>query len=174
MNLNIMFIVAAIAVVVKMIDGYKKGMVREIISLVSMVVLCIVAALAAYGVSSYHDGKVFNVVVVVILLILVMTAHHILGLVFFSAKMFAKLPIVHSLDKMLGIVFGVFEIILILWTIYSFVMMMDMGAVGRSILNYTEGSAVLTWVYQHNYLARWIGGFLNEFDFIPLMEVLGL
>ncbi len=174
MNINIMLIVAVIAVLVKMVDGYKKGMIREIISLVSMVVLCIVAALLAYGVNSYHDGKAFNVGVVVILLILVLTVHHLLGLVFFSAKMFSKLPIVHSLDKLLGIVFGVFEIILILWTIYAFVMMMDMGTIGQSILSYTEDSEILSWVYRHNYLAQWIAKFLNEFDFVPLMEILGM
>ena len=71
-NINILFLAAAAAAVFKMIDGYKKGMVKEIISLISMIVLSVVAALAAYGVSSYHDGKVFNVIVVGVLLILLM------------------------------------------------------------------------------------------------------
>ena len=110
----------------------------------------------------------------VILFILVMTAHHLLGLVFFSAKLFSKLPIVHTLDKLLGIVFGVFEVVLVLWTIYAFIMMMDLGTIGQAILAYTEENALLTWIYRHNYLAQWIGVFLDEFDFIPLMELLGL
>lgn len=173
-NVNIMFVAAVLAVLVKMVDGYKKGVVKEVVSLVSMIVLCIVAALAAYGVNSYHDGKVFNVAVVVVLLLLILTVHHLLGLVFFSAKMFAKLPIIHFVDKLLGIVFGAFEIVLVLWTIYAFLMMMDIGAIGQHILKYTEESAVLTWIYQHNYLAHWIGRFLDEFDFVPLMEILGL
>lgn len=173
-NMNIMLVVVVLAALLKMVDGYKKGVVKEVVSLVSMIVLCVVAALLAYGVSSYHDGKVFNVAVVVILLLLVLTAHHLLGLVFFSAKLFAKLPIVHFLDKLLGIIFGIFEIILVLWTIYAFMMMMDIGAIGQHILKYTEESAVLTWIYQRNYLAHWIGRFLDEFDFVPLMEILGL
>ena len=53
-------------------------------------------------------------------------------------------------------------------------MMMDMGAIGQTILTYTEGNQVLTWLYQHNYLARWISVFLEEFDFVPLMEILNL
>lgn len=173
-NINIMLVVVVLAALFKMVDGYKKGVVKEVVSLVSMIVLCVVAALLAYGVSSYHEGKVFNVAVVVILLLLVLTAHHLLGLVFFSAKLFAKLPIVHFLDKLLGIIFGIFEIILVLWTIYAFMMMMDIGAIGQHILKYTEDSAVLTWIYQRNYLAHWIGRFLDEFDFVPLMEILGL
>lgn len=173
-NLNIVLLAAILASLFKMVDGYKKGVVKEIISLVSMVVLCVVAALVAYGINSYHDGKVFNVAVVVVLLLLVLTAHHLLGLLFFSAKLFAKLPIIHFVNKLLGIVFGIFEIVLVLWTIYAFIMMMDMGTIGEYILKYTEESAVLTWIYQHNYLAHWIGHFLDEFDFVPLIEILGL
>lgn len=174
LGINVMFVIVVLAAVFKLADGYKKGVVREVISLVSMVVLCVVAALIAYGVHGYHDGKIFHVALAVILFILVMTAHHLLGLVFFSAKLFSKLPIVHTLDKLLGIVFGVFEVVLVLWTIYAFIMMMDLGTIGQAILAYTEENALLTWIYRHNYLAQWIGVFLDEFDFIPLMELLGL
>lgn len=174
LGINVMLVIVALAVILKMADGYKKGVVREVISLISMVALCVVAALIAYGVKGYHDGKVFHVVLAVILFILVMAAHHLLGLVFFSAKLFSKLPIVHTLDRLLGIVFGIFEVVLLLWTVYAFIMMMDMGAIGQAILAYTEENALLTWIYQHNYLAYWIGAFLDEFDFVPLIELLGL
>ena len=91
-NLNVMLIIAAIAVLIKMVDGYRKGMVKEVISLVSLVVLSVVAALLAYGVNSYHDGKVFNVVAIAVLLILLLVAHHLLSLVFFSAKLTRSWP----------------------------------------------------------------------------------
>lgn len=168
LNINLMLAVAAVAVLLKVVDGYKKGMVKEIVSLISLVLLCVVAALAAYGVNSYHDGRVFNVVVIVILLGLLGTAHHLLGIALFPAKLVVKLPVVRFLDKLLGVVFGVFEIVLLLWTIYSFVMMMDTGAAGQAILAYTEESSVLSWIYSHNYLARWIERFLEEFSFVPL------
>lgn len=174
LSINLMLVAVVIAILFKMVDGYKKGMVREVVSLISTVVLCIVAALLAYGVSSYYDGKVFNVAVAVILFILVATAHHLLGLVLFPAKLASKLPIVHTIDKLLGIVFGIFEVILVLWMVYSLIMMMDMGVTGQMILSYTEENAALSWVYQNNYLAKWIGSFLDEFDFVPLMELLGL
>ena len=41
-NLNVMLIIAAIAILIKMVDGYRKGMVKEVISLVSLVVLSVV------------------------------------------------------------------------------------------------------------------------------------
>ena len=167
-GMNIMVVIVIIAVAVKMVDGYKKGMIKEIISLVSMVILCVVAALLANGVSSYHDGKIFNVIVMGALLAALGIVHHLLGLVFFSAKMLSKLPVVHFVDKLLGIVFGAFEIILVLWTIYTFIMMMDLGVIGQVVLAYTEESEILTWIYRHNYLAYGIERLLEEFSFIPL------
>ncbi len=167
-SINPMLIIVVIAALFKIVDGRKKGMVKEVISLITMLVLSVFAALAAYGLRSYNDGRVFNVIVVVILLFLLMIVHHVLSLFFFSAKLISKLPIVHFADKLLGIVFGVFEVVLVLWTLYAFIMMMDIGPIGQIILTYTEESSVLRWIYQHNYLALGIERFLKEFQFIPI------
>lgn len=168
MSINILLIIVVIAAVSKMIDGYKKGMVKEIISLVSMAILCGVVALLASGISSYHDGKMFHVIIAVVLLALLGIVHHLLGVVFFSAKLVTKLPVIHFVNKLLGIVFGFLEVILVLWTIYTFAMMMDLGAIGQMILSYTEESSILSWLYRHNYLAYGIEQLLSRFTFVPL------
>ena len=167
-NINVLFIAVILVMVYNVVQGYKHGMVKAVISLVSMVVLCVVVALLANAVSSYHDGKYYNLAVVVILLALLGIAHHLLGVVFFSAKMIAKLPVISFLDKLLGIVLGVCETVLILWTVYTFTMMMDMGMIGQMILAYTQDNQILSWLYQHNYLAYGIQHLLAEFSFIPL------
>ena len=171
LNINIMLIIVVIAVAYKIRDGYKKGMTKEIISLVSLIVLCIVGALIAGGVNNYFDGKFFNVAVMVLLLALVGIIHHLLGVVFFSAKLVAKLPVIHFVDKLLGIVFGALEVVLILWTVYTMIMMMDMGMIGQVILSYTEDSKILAWFYQHNYLAYGIECMMEKFSFVPLEEL---
>lgn len=170
LSINILLIIVIIAAIGKVFDGYKKGMVKEIISLVSMVILSGVIALIAGGVSSYHDGKMVHVIVTVVLLALLGIVHHLLSLVFFSAKLVSKLPVVSFVNKLLGIVFGVAEVLLVLWTVYTFVMMMDLGAIGQVILSYTEDSQILTFLYRHNYLAYGIERLLDKFDFIPLIS----
>lgn len=170
MSINILLIIAVAAAVVKMVDGYKKGMVKEIISLVSMAILCAVVALLASGISSYHDGKMFHVMIAVVLLALLGIVHHLLGVVFFSAKLVSKLPVVHFVNKLLGIVFGFLEVVLVLWTIYTLAMMMDLGAIGQIILSYTEESSILAWFYRHNYLAYGVEQLLSRFAFVPLQD----
>lgn len=169
MNLNFLMIIVIILVLYKVVDGYKKGMVKEIISLVSMAVLCAVAALIAGGVSSYNNGRIFNVIAAAVLLLLVLIVHQLLKVVFFSAKLLSKLPVVHFLNKLLGMVFGVFEVVLFLWTVYTLVMMMDLGAIEQIIVSYTQESKILVWIYEHNYLAYLIELLLSKFSFVPLV-----
>ncbi|MCM1561233.1 MAG: CvpA family protein [Butyrivibrio sp.] len=171
MNLNFLLICVIILAVCKAVDGYKKGMVKEIISLVSMAVLCAVAALIAGGVSSYNKGRIFNVIAAVLLLLLVVFVHQLLKFVFFSAKLLSKLPVVHFVNKLLGMVFGVFEVILLLWTVYTLIMMLDLGAIEQIIVSYTQESKALVWLYEHNYLAYLIELLLSKFSFVPLAGV---
>lgn len=170
MSFNLLLIVVGIAAIAKAVDGYKKGMIKEIISLISLVILCAVIALLAGGISSYHDGKVYNVVVTAILMGVLGVVQHLLGLVLFPAKLISKLPVVSFLNKLLGIVFGVFEVVLMLWTVYTFVMMMDLGVIGQMILSYTEESQILAFLYRHNYLAYGVELVIERFDFIPLLS----
>ncbi len=164
--MNLLFVIVLIVMICNIVSGYKKGMVREIISLISLVVMCIVVALIGNGVNSYFDGETANVVVMVLLLCLVGIVHHLLGVVFFSAKVISKLPIVHWFDKLLGMIFGIIETVLILWTIYAFIMMLDMGMIGQQILIYTQENRILTWIYEHNYLAVWLEKISSEINFL--------
>lgn len=151
--MNILLIIVGVVLLCNIVDCYKKGMVKSIISFVSLIVLCIVVALIGNGLQSYWDGEILNVVIMVLLLAVLGIVHHLLGVVFVPAKLIAKLPIVKSLDKLLGIVVGILETVLILWTIYTFVMMLDMGMIGQQLLEYTQNSPILLWFYQNNYLA---------------------
>jgi len=152
-NLNLLFITVVVVLILCVASGYKKGAVKEIIAMVSLLITSIVVILLANGVSSYVDGKIFNVILVVILLAVVGLVRHLLGVVFFSAKLIAKLPIVSWLDKLLGIAVGVAETVLLLWTLYTFIMLMDLGTIGQMLLQSTQDSKILTWFFEHNYLA---------------------
>lgn len=165
--MNLLFVIVLIIMFFNIVSGYKKGMVREIISLISLIVMCVVVALIGNGLNSYFDGEIANVIIAVLLLCLVGIVHHLLGVVFFSAKVISKLPVVSWIDKLLGMLFGIVETILILWTIYAFIMMLDMGMIGQQILVYTRENQILTWLYENNYLAVWLERLNSEISFLP-------
>ena len=155
-TINFLLLIVLGVALIKLIDGYKKGIIKEIISLVSLLVLCAVVALVAGGISCYQDKKILHVVVAFLLLGVLGVVHHLLGVVFFSAKMISKLPVVHFADKLLGAVFGVLEVLLVLWTIDTLVAMMDLGAFKTMYLSYTSDSELLTWFFEHNYLRYFV------------------
>lgn len=168
MSLNLLLIAVGVVMILCILDGYNKGAVKEIISMVTILITSIVVILLANGVSSYIDGKVINVILVVLLLAVIGIVRHLLGIVFFSAKMIAKLPIVSWLDKVLGVAVGIIETVLLLWTLYTFVMLMDMGAIGQIILGYTQDSKILTWFFEHNYLASLVEQLGAKIDSLQL------
>ena len=153
MNLNLLLIITAVILLCMVVDGYEKGMVRSLISLISLLITCVVLFLLGNALSSYFDGRFFNVIITLLLLAAIGLVHHLLNVVFFSAKVISKLPIVHSLDKLLGIVVGILETVLIVWTIYAFDIFRDLGTLGQVIVDYTRDSKILTCLYENNYLA---------------------
>lgn len=163
--MNFLLILFLALMIIKMADGYKKGMVREIISLVSLIVVSAVVVLLAAGITSYTKGEMVNVIIAFAMLAVISIVHHLLGLVFFSAKVIAKLPVVHWLDKLLGIAAGILETVLLLWTLYTFSMLMDMGMIGEMIMEYTRDSRMLVWLYEHNYLAHFIQNIGSQLTF---------
>lgn len=151
--MNILLLAVIVVTILKIMDGYKKGMVKEIISFVSLVVMCVVILLLGSGLRSYMEKEILGVAIAVLLLVILGIAHHALKLVFFSAKLISKLPIVHSADKILGMLVGALEVVLILWTIYTFIMYFEMGMIGNLMIEYSRDSKILTWLYEHNMLA---------------------
>lgn len=169
-KINLMLIVAAIVLIVKVIDGYKKGVVKEIISLVSLAILGCIVLLAAGGMNNWHSGKILNAAFAVLLLILLGIVHNVLRVVFFSAKVVSKLPVINLINKLLGVVFGALEVVLFLWILYTVVMLMDLGAVEQVILSYTQDSKILTWIYEHNYVAHLLEVCVTKFPFLKWIK----
>lgn len=151
--MNLMAIIVILCIIFKIADGYKKGMVKEIISFVSLVVMCVVVVLISAGLHSYMEKKVIGVVIAILLLVILGIAHHLLGVVFFAGKLIVKLPIISWVDKVLGMAVGALEVILVLWTLYTFTMHFGMGMIGQMIVEYTNQSKFLTTIYEYNMLA---------------------
>lgn len=156
MNMNLMVIIALVFLLFKIVDGYKKGMVKEIISFVSLIVMIVIVLLLGICLKSYVEKETIGIILSLLLLGILGIAHHLLRVVFFSAKMISKLPVIHWIDKLLGIVLGALETILVLWTLFTFIIFQGLGIIGQQILVYTQENAVLLFLYQHNYLAAWV------------------
>ena len=166
--MNLMLIAAALFALFKVVDGYKKGMIKEVVSLVTLILMGIMVVLISKGLHSYMKKEVVGVIIAVVLMALLGVVHHLLNVVFFSAKMISKLPVISWINKVLGAVFGVLEVILTLQIIYVFIMYFGLGMIGQQILEYTRESIVLTKIYQYNVVAKLVENLMNQLPALPL------
>ena len=163
-----LLLLAVLAVLIRKIrSGYKRGMVKEVIMLVSRIILCVTVALITNVMKSYQQGQIFNTILMVLMLTILGVVQFLLKPIFFSAKLVVKLPIVSWADKMLGILAGIMETVLLLWTLDFFVMIMDMGAISEQILEWTRGNIVLKWFFENNYLALFLQAISQKVSFLP-------
>lgn len=153
MTINLQLIIFLALLVILAAYGYHRGIVRVVISVVSLAILVLVAALIGKGLRSYYDGQILGIAVSVLLLVLIGIAHHLLNVVFFSAKVLSKLPVVHTADQLAGIAGGIVEAVLVFWTFYTFLMMNDYGALSQLVADQIGSSRLLTLVYEQNLLA---------------------
>lgn len=153
--MNLLLIIVAIVLVWRVIEGFRVGMVREIISFVSLVVMSVALMLLGIALNGYMDKEIAKVIVAVILFLILCILHRIVGVVFFSAKLISKLPVVHTADRLLGGIVSA-ETVIIVWVVFFLVMHFGMGVLGQQIILYVQESEILTKLYEHNYLAYWI------------------
>lgn len=159
--MNLVLIVALVLLVFNVIRSYKKGFVKSLVSFISLIVLAVILLLVTNAIHSYVDGKVLNVIIVIVLLVVISVVHHLINFVLLPAKLLVKLPIVSWADQVLGILFGVLETLLIIWTVYILLNIMDLGAIGQMIISGTQDSKLLSWLYNNNYLRMIMENFLS-------------
>lgn len=109
----ISLIVIVLIFIWRIIAGFKKGMVQEIISLIAMAVagVCVFLILGAIGNYLNHEiGKMIQIIAVLFVVCLVYRLVHTL---FVSLELISKLPLVKWVDKLLGAVVGCAEATLI-------------------------------------------------------------
>jgi hypothetical protein len=157
----ILYGIVALFVIGKIIQGYKRGMVKEIVSAISLIFLCCLVVLLGLGLQSYVKKEVAAILVVAILLGVLAIAHHLISLVLLPAKLLAKLPVIKWLDKLLGMVVGAVEVLLVLWVVDALVrtFYQELGIMGELIVSGIAGNSVLTWISSHNLLLYWLHSF---------------
>ena len=166
--MNLLLIVIEIVLLWRVVEGFRVGMVKEIISFVSLVVMSVAVVLLGIALSSYMDKDVIKMIVAIILFLLLCIAHRIISVIFFSAKVISKLPVVHGLDRLLGGVVGVLETVIIVWVIFALVMSFGLGVIGEQIILYVKESRILTFLYENNYLAYGVSLLSEKAALLPL------
>ena len=108
-----MYYIALVIIVIifiwRMVTGFKKGMVQELLSLIASVAAGICMLLIFGAVGSFFENKIGEVIKIVVVLLVFCTVYRLVNVLFTSLKLISKLPIVKSVDKLMGVVVGFVE-----------------------------------------------------------------
>ncbi len=154
--MNYLLIVVLIMLLWRVIVGFKHGMVKEVQSFVTFLVGAFSLALVAKAVSAFANGEKLHAIIAIVLLVILGAIFKIVDLLFFSAKTIAKLPIVHILDKLLGIVIGGAEVILSVWAFYYIMSRFQFGTFTTMMAENVADNKILMYLYNHNFLEKLI------------------
>ena len=115
MDIYFYLAVAGIIIIIswRMVSGFRKGMVQEILSLIAMVVAGFCAYLLLGAVGSYLNREIGRLIQIIILLLIVCIVYKLANLIFTSISLVSRLPLIRSADKLFGEVFGILEGIII-------------------------------------------------------------
>ena len=150
--MNILLIVLALVMIWRIAMGMNRGGVRETIAFVNVIFTALVLGLVSMVINAYHAGNYIGIALFIIAIVVVSVIYSILKIVFFSAKVISKLPVVSSADKLLGLVIGIAETLIIYWTMCCVFMFVDLGVLEEQLMLMIRESDVLTGLYEYNLL----------------------
>lgn len=150
---NWALIVMGVILVINIINGFKMGIVKELINCVSLLVLSLLVVLLGSVLKSYTDKQFIQMITMIIMVLIVVIAHKLLKKVFEGIEVIASLPVVSTFNKAAGAVFGVGETVLAVWFALCLIGLFDLGQAGEYIYMYIGNSSLLTYLYQNNLIA---------------------
>lgn len=153
LNVNWALVVIGVVGIINVLNGYKKGLVKEVINCVSLLVSSVVTVLLSSILKSYTNKQFMQMLTMIIMVVVVSIAKKIIKMILEGVKTLAELPIISFIDKLAGAVFGVAETLLVVWFALCLIGMFDLGIVGEYVNMYIGNSELLTYLYEHNLLA---------------------
>lgn len=150
MSINILWIIVVVSMLMGAITGFKRGLIESVMRLLTSLLGIVVLVVLAKGVGNFLQGSYVNVLMALILLVILNVFHKIGKLILDSCKLVSKLPVVHSLDKIAGIVIGLAEVVVFIWVVFIFVGVMNPLGIQNWMIEQVNGSTLLTILYKTN------------------------
>ncbi|MBQ6996110.1 MAG: CvpA family protein [Lachnospiraceae bacterium] len=161
MSINIVWIIVIVSMLTGGAVGFKRGLIEGIMRLVTTLLGIIVLVILAKGIGNFLQGSYINVLMAFILLAVLRIFHRIGKLILDSCKLVSKLPVIHSLDKVAGMILGFVEAIIFIWLVFLFIAVMNPFGIQEWLMEQVNQSVFLSLLYKTNGLILILQKFLK-------------
>lgn len=172
--INIPFLVACLLLIIKIPTSIKRGFVKELCSVVSIIIASVLVLLIAFAIKKYVNQERLVFCISVVLLILLLIIYKIIDLGLTTLKLISKLPVVSFFNKIIALPFAIFEVVVLIWAVYCLVMVLDAGALGTWIMNCVRVNPIMKFLYQYNYMYNIVAKFSETLKAVDIFAKPGM
>ncbi len=117
----LIYVIAALIIIWRISVSFKRGLVQELSNTAAILIALGVGYAFKNIIFGFVDKRVGAIVIQIGYLALLILIYKIVNFIFFSLKIFARLPVIKFIDKLLGAVLGAVEgaaiVLFLIWFI---------------------------------------------------------
>lgn len=152
MEINILFIIVVLMLVIGAVWGWKRGLLESIIRIISCILGILVIVVMAKGIGSFVQKSYVQVIMALVLLVMIQVIHRIVKFLTDTFKLVRAIPVGKLADKLAGAVLGLAEAIFVIWLVFLLIGVFDVADLNAWVIQQVEKSRFLTMIYYSNYL----------------------
>ena len=152
--MNYVLAVVIIIILLFAYRGHCKGIAGEIASLISVVLSLLGLAVIIRIIGSYASNNVSGIVQAVVFLVVLAFLSQILRMIFSSLKIITKIPIIHGLNSFVGMIVGMAEGVLVVWSLFIVISKYDIAGYSEQWLLQIQNDQILSYLSMKNPFAR--------------------
>ena len=163
--MNTMLFFCSIIVCVNLYYGVKRGFVKMILPLLANIIAliffsCTRGLWVRILFEWVFDEASLIVVRIIVLLLIYIVVMALVKLLIASLNLLTKLPVLHFFNKVLGVVTGAAQGVLLMWLFFAIVFLLKDTPFGIWALHEIEEQTYLSFLYQHNLVTYIIAEFV--------------
>lgn len=170
--MNIVFFVVLLLLIGGGVKGYKKGMVEELNNAVALLLAVVSIIMVIVAAKGYMEKETLRTIIGIVCLTIAVLVYKITDFILSSLKMITSIPVLKSVNKLLGFCLGAAEGVVLFWIVLVLVPLLC----PQDVLTYMTGAIkenlLLTWMADNNYLARFLPEVLPVFSALSGFPVL--
>lgn len=156
MQVNVLVGIFVILMIWRIWKGFRSGFAKEAGKVVALVTALIVLSVLFLLIASIVERNVKMIIVSAILLFIVSILCRLINMIMKSVETLARLPLIRTVNSLLGAGAGVLELVVAFWIMYAIISGFSTGKFGEQIMEWTHESALLLYIYHKNDIVNWI------------------
>jgi len=158
MNFQINFVLCGVVILFAFfaLKGYKDGLVKGLVYVISMIVAIMAIGLIVSMVSSYLGKEFIALLIAVVFFLMLMLVSKMTKFLFVSFEFLSKLPVISWFNKLSGLCLGLGEAALFIWIAFVLLVIFGESEISGYVLEAVRENRFLLMMYENNYVVKFL------------------